>query len=79
MTTLNKLQKETVEILYKHYKKSNVSRSEINELVDNGTIKNPSWLKSNQYKVDRGVYALPLDGDISSQVKEEVLSELPKN
>ena len=45
MTTLNQTQKETVEILYKKYKKTNVSRAEINELVDNGTIKNPSWLK----------------------------------
>jgi len=78
MTTLSRLQKETVEILYKHYKKSNVSRSEINELVDNGTIKNPSWLKSNQYKVARGVYALPVDGDISPKIKEDIVSELPK-
>ena len=78
MTTLSRLQKETVEILYKHYKKSNVSRSEINELVDNGTIKNPSWLKSNQYKVARGVYALPVDGDISPKIKEDIISELPK-
>ena len=79
MTKLNNDQKQQVEILYKHYKKSNVSRSEINELVDNGTIKNPSWLKSNQYKVDRGVYALPLDGDISPNIKEEIQSELPKS
>ena len=78
MTTLSRLQKETVEILYKHYKKSNVSRSEINELVANGTIKNPSWLKSNQYKVARGVYALPVDGDISPKIKEDIVSELPK-
>ena len=79
MTTLSRLQKETVEILYRHYKKSNVSRSEINELVANGTIKNPSWLKSNQYKVARGVYALPVDGDISPKIKEDIISELPKN
>ena len=79
MTKLNNDQKQQVELLYKHYKKTNVSRSEINELVDNGTIKNPSWLKTNQYKVDRGVYALPLDGDISPNIDEEIQSQLPKS
>ncbi len=48
-------------------------------LLRSGKIKNPSWLKQDQYKVARGVYTLPVDGnDISSQVKEEILSELPK-
>ena len=79
MTKLNNDQKQQVELLYKHYKKTNVSRSEINKLVDNGTIKNPSWLKTNQYKVDRGVYALPLDGDISPNIDEEIQSQLPKS
>ena len=56
-----------------------MSRSEINDFVKSGKIKNPSWLKQDQYKVARGVYTLPVDGnDISSQVKEEILSELPK-
>ena len=80
MTTLNQDQLNQVEILYKHYKKTDLSRSEINALVKKGTIKNPSWLKQDQYKVARGVYSLPIDGnDISSQVKEEIQSELPKN
>ena len=79
MTTLNNDQLDQVEILYKHYKKTDLSRSEINALVKKGTIKNPSWLKQDQYKVARGVYTLPVDGnDISSQVKEEIQSELPK-
>ena len=79
MTTLNQDQLNQVEVLYKHYKKTDLSRSEINALVKKGTIKNPSWLKQDQYKVARGVYTLPVDGnDISSQVKEEILSELPK-
>ena len=79
MTTLNQDQLNQVELLYKHYKKTDLTRSEINDFVKNGKIKNPSWLKQDQYKVARGVYTLPVDGnDISSQVKEEILSELPK-
>jgi len=79
MTTLNQDQLNQVELLYKHYKKTDLSRSEINDFVKSGKIKNPSWLKQDQYKVARGIYSLPVDGnDISSQVKEEILSELPK-
>ena len=79
MTTLNQDQLNQVELLYKHYKKTDLTRSEINDFVKSGKIKNPSWLKQDQYKVARGIYSLPVDGnDISSQVKEEILSELPK-
>jgi len=78
MTTLNQDQLSQVEILYKHYKKTDLSRSEINALVKKGTIKNPSWLKQDQYKVSRGVYSLPIDGDISPKIKEDIVSELPK-
>ena len=80
MTTLNQDQLNQVEVLYKHYKKTDLTRSEINDFVKSGKIKNPSWLKQDAYKVARGVYSLPVDGnDISSQVKEEIQSELPKN
>ena len=73
MTTLNNEQLNQVELLYKHYKKTDLTRSEINDFVKSGKIKNPSWLKQDQYKVARGVYTLPIDGnDISSQVKEEI-------
>ena len=79
MTTLNQTQLNQIELLYKHYKKTDLTRSEINDFVKSGKIKNPSWLKQDQYKVARGIYSLPVDGnDISSQVKEEILSELPK-
>ena len=79
MTTLNQDQLNQVEILYKHYKKTDLSRSEINALVKKGKIKNPSWLKQDQYKVARGVYSLPVDGnDISPKIKEDIISELPK-
>jgi hypothetical protein len=37
-------------------------------------------LKQDQYKVARGVYSLPVDGnDISPKIKEDIISELPKN
>ena len=55
MTTLNNEQKSLVEGLFNHYKKDELTRSEINEFVDSNNIKNPSWLKSNTYKIGRGV------------------------
>ena len=78
MTTLNNEQLKQVELLYKHYKKTDLTRSEINDFIKIGNIKNPSWLKQNQFKVARGVYALPIDGDISPKIKEDIISELPK-
>ena len=79
MTTLNNEQLNQVELLYKHYKKTNLTRSEINDFIKIGKIKNPSWLKQDQYKVARGIYSLPVDGnDISPQVVKDIQSELPK-
>ena len=78
MTTLNNEQLKQVELLYKHYKKTDLTRSEINDFIKIGNIKNPSWLKQDQFKVARGVYALPIDGDISPKIKEDIISELPK-
>ena len=71
MTTLNNNQKELVEALHNHYGKSELTRSEINTYVDSNGIKNPSWLKSNKYKVGRGIYRLPIDGEVSSSNNEE--------
>ena len=78
MTTLNNEQLKQVELLYKHYKKTDLTRSEINDFIKIGNIKNPSWLKQDQFKVARGVYALPIDGDISPKIKEDIIAELPK-
>ena len=79
MTTLNNEQLNQVELLYKHYKKTDLTRSEINDFIKIGKIKNPSWLKQDQYKVARGIYSLPIDGnDISPQVVKDIQSELPK-
>ena len=37
-------------------------------------LPNPAWLKSdNTYKIGRGVYSLPVDGnDVSPVIKQEV-------
>ena len=71
---------QQVEVLYKTFGRTEISRSEINELVKSGKIKNPSWLKSDTYKVSRGVYSLPIDGqDVSPTLKDVPLeNEQPK-
>ena len=61
MIELNKTQKTVLKVLKDTYKKDTVTRSEINDLVKKGKIKNPSWLKSDKFKVDRGVYTLNVD------------------
>ncbi len=58
MIELNENQKSVIKVLKDTYKKDTVTRSEINALVDKGKISNPSWLKSDKFKVDRGVYTL---------------------
>ena len=66
---LNVKQKSVVDILYKTYKSDTVTRSQINDLVKSKKISNPAWLKSDKYKVDRGVYKLPLKDDDTADVK----------
>ena len=60
---LNEKQKSVVDILYKTYKSDTVTRQQINDLVKSKKIANPSWLKSDKYKVGRGVYKLPMGTD----------------
>src|SRR5210317_1256130 len=74
MIDLNTSQKEQVSVLYKHYNKDTLTRGEINALVSKKKIKNPSWLKTDKYKVDRGTYKLPLDG---KPTENEQLMETP--
>jgi len=61
MIELNKTQNAVLKVLKDTYKKDTVTRAEINALVKKKVIKNPSWLKSDKYKVDRGVYTLNVD------------------
>ena len=80
MTKLNNDQMQQVELLYKTFGRTEITRSEINDLVKSGKMKNPSWLKSDTYKVSRGVYSLPIDGqDVSPTLKDVPLeNEQPK-
>ena len=61
---LNEKQKSVVDVLYKTYKSDTVTRQEINDLVKSKKIVNPSWLKSEKYKVGRGIYKLPMGNDV---------------
>ena len=73
---LNEKQKSVVEILYTTYKSDTVTRQEINDLVKSKKIANPSWLKSDKYKVGRGVYKLPMGTDeIETSNDSDVKSE----
>jgi hypothetical protein len=68
---LNETQKSVVDILYTTYKSDTVTRSQINDLVKSKKIKNPSWLKSDKYKVGRGSYKLPMNTDeVETQIVE---------
>ena len=60
---LNEIQTAQVEALYKKYGRTDLSRSEINDMVKSGEISNPSWLKNKKYLVSRGVYSLPIAGN----------------
>ena len=76
MTTLNATQIEQVEALFKHYGRLEVSRTEINNLAKTGEIKNPNWLKTDEYKVSRGIYSLPIAGnDFSPTLTDVALAE----
>ena len=73
---LNTDQINAVDLLYKTYGRTEITRSEINDLVKQGKLKNPSWLKSDQYKVKRGVYSLPIEGnDFSPNLTNVPLEE----
>ena len=74
---LNVKQIQTVKVLYDTYKTETVTRAQINALVNKKKISNPSWLKSDTYKVDRGVYQLPLDNK-TPNVKTVETVETPK-
>ena len=65
---LNVKQKSVVDVLYKTYKSDTVTRAQINDLVKSKKISNPAWLKSDKYKVDRGVYKLPINGDVADPI-----------
>ena len=81
MKKLNEKQIEQVEVLFKHYGRVEVSRTEINNLSKSGAIKDPGWLKTDAYKVSRGIYSLPIEGNDFSPTLTEIplVDEEPKN
>jgi hypothetical protein len=80
MKNLNATQTEQVEALFKEYGRVEISRSEINDFVKSGEISNPSWLKNDKYKVSRGIYSLPIEGnDFSPSLTDVPLVEEPVN
>ena len=80
MNTLNTIQTEQVEALFKKYGRVEITRNEINDFVKSGEISNPSWLKNDKYKVSRGVYSLPIAGnDFSPSLTDVPLVEEPVN
>ena len=80
MKNLNATQTAQVEALYKKYGRTDITRSEINDFVDAGEISNPTWLKNDKYKVSRGVYSLPIEGNDFSPTLTDVplVPEEPK-
>ena len=76
LTMLNTEQIQQTELLFKHFGKTELHRTEINDLVKQGKIKDPGWLKSDTYRVSRGVYSLPIEGnDFSPNLKDIPLTE----
>ena len=71
MIELSKTQKSVIKVLKDTYKKDTVTRAEINALVKKKVIKNPSRLKSDKFKVDRGVYTLNVDSKVYDKPKVE--------
>ena len=69
MIDLRNDQKVFVEEAYKHFKTDTLTRAEINSFYKKTGLKNPSWLKTDKYKVDRGTYKLPLDGKLTDNEK----------
>ena len=69
MIDLRNDQKVFVEEAYKYFNKDILTRGEINSFVKKSGLKNPSWLKTEKYKVDRGTYKLPLGNEKTENEK----------
>ena len=69
MIDLTTDQKSFVNAAYKHFNKDILTRSEINSFFKKEGFKNPSWLKNDKYKVERGTYKLPLDNQPTENEK----------
>ena len=57
---MNEINKQFVEEMYKSFGTDIVSRSDINVFTKENGYKDQGWLKTDQYKVSRGKYQLPI-------------------
>ena len=78
MIELNKTQKDFVEKAYAFFKKEVLTRAEINDFYKSEKLKNPSWLKTDEYKVGRGSYKLPISNSKSNKVEKTTDVEIKK-
>ena len=78
MIDLTTDQKSFVNAAYKYFKKDILTRGEINSFFKKEGFKNPSWLKTEKYKVERGTYKLPLDNQPTENEKIMDTSEPKK-
>ena len=81
MNTLNTKQIEQVEALFKHYGRVEISRTEIFNFAKTSGTASARWLATAKYKVSRGIYSLPIEGNDFSPTLTDVplVEETPKN
>ena len=78
MIDLNTDQKAFVENAYSFFKKDVLTRAEINSFYKKNNLKNPSWLKTDKYKVDRGQYKLPVNSTPNVETEKLLDTTAPK-
>ena len=77
---LNDKQKKFVETAYKEFGTDTISRKQVVEIETKYNLTGNSWLVNNSdYKVGRGLYKLPVDGEVNSTPAPVVKQNLPKN
>ena len=72
---MNEIQKQFVEEMYKSFGTDIVSRTDINNFTKENGYKDQGWLKTDQYKVSRGKYQLPINDKVavSSDLEKEII------
>jgi len=78
MIDLNTDQKAFVEKAYSFFKKDVLTRAEINSFYKKNNLKNPSWLKTDKYKVDRGQYKIPVNSTPNVETEKLLDTTAPK-
>ena len=78
MIDLNTDQKAFVEKAHSFFKKDVLTRAEINSFYKKNNLKNPSWLKTDKYKVDRGQYKLPVNSTPNVETEKLLDTTAPK-